>query len=71
MRGGRMRRCETDAVVSRVGGTEGEAAFRGTSSVYNAVVVVEDFIDGYGNTQGGGRYEGSGVCVELFGFVIA
>lgn len=71
VRGSRMRRCETDPVVSRVGSTESEAAFRGTSSVDNAVVVIEDFIDGYRDTKGRGRLEGSDVGIELFGFVVS
>lgn len=66
-----MRRCETDTVVSRVSSTESEAAFRGTPSVDDAVVVIEDFIDGYGYTKGRGRLEGSDIGIELFGFIVS
>lgn len=66
-----MRRCETDTVVSRVSSTESEAAFRGTLSVDDAVVVIEDFIDSYSYTKGGGRLEGSDIGIELFGFVVS
>ena len=38
--------CETDAVVTGVGGAEGELARVGTFGIDDAVVVVEDFVHG-------------------------
>ncbi len=40
---------EADTVVAGVGGAEGELAGVRALSIDNPVVVVEDFIDGYGN----------------------
>lgn len=66
-----MRRCETDAVISRVGGAEGEATFRRTSCIDHAVIVIEDFINCYGYAERGVGLEGGDVGVELFGFVVS
>ena len=48
---------EADAVLAGVGGAEGEFARVGAFGVDNAVVVVEDFVDGDGDGE-------VGVCVE-------
>ena len=48
---------EADAVLAGVGGAEGEFARVGAFGVDNAVVIVEDFVDGDGDGE-------VGVCVE-------
>ena len=48
---------EADAVLAGVGGAEGEFARVGAFGVDDAVVVVEDFVDGDGDGE-------VGVCVE-------
>lgn len=45
--------CEADAVLASVGGAESEFTRVGALGVDDAVVVVEDFIDGYGNGEVG------------------
>lgn len=55
-RRGASRR-EADAVLAGVGGAEGEFARVGAFGVDDAVVVVEDFVDGDGDGE-------IGVCVE-------
>ena len=47
----RPERCEADTVLASVGGTEGELAGMGALGVDDAVVVVEDFVDGYGDGE--------------------
>lgn len=42
---------EADAVLAGVSGTEGEFACVGALGVDDTVVVVEDFIDGYGDGE--------------------
>lgn len=58
-------------MVTGVGGTEGEAAATRALLGDDAVVVVEDFVDGYGYAEIGVGGEGVDVGVELFGFVVA
>lgn len=48
--GGDVGRCEAQAVVAGVSGGESEFAAAGAPLVDDAVVVVEDFVDGYGDT---------------------
>ncbi len=44
---------EADAVLTGVGGAESEFAGVRAFGVYDAVVVVEDFVDGYGDGEVG------------------
>ena len=44
-------RCKTDSVVSRIGSGECEASGRGAELLDNAMMVVEDFLDGDVNTN--------------------
>lgn len=58
-------------VFSRVGGAESEFAGSSSLGADDAVVVVEDLIDGYLNFDVGIDRERLCVGVELFGFVVA
>ena len=62
---------EADAVVAGVGGAEGELARMGSFGVDNAVVVVEDFVDGYEDAEVGVGSEGGGLGMGLEGGVVA
>ena len=62
---------EADAVVAGVGGAEGEFAGVGTFGVDDAVVVVEDFVDGYEDAEVGVGGEGVGLGMGLEGGVVA
>ena len=69
--GAHVRGREADAMVPRIRGTEGKAAFGGASGIDNPVVVVEDFVHSYGHAKGRGRLKGGKIGVELFGFVFS
>lgn len=56
---------EADAVVAGVGGAEGEFAGVGAFGVDDAVVVVEDFVDGYEDAEVGVGGEGGGLGMGL------
>ena len=71
VRGGAGRGRKADAVVAGVGGAEGEAAFGGAFGGDDAVVVVEDFVDGDGHAEVGGLGEAVGLGRILFGGVVA
>lgn len=60
---------EADAVLASVGGAEGELAGVGSFGVDDAVVVVEDFVDGDGDGEVGVR--GEDVILRLEGAVVA
>ena len=60
---------EADAVLAGVGGAEGEFARVGAFGVDDAVVVVEDFVDGDGDGEVGVRVEGTVLGFE--GAVVA
>ena len=60
---------EADPVLASVGGTEGEFAHVGASGVDDAVVAVEDFVDGDGD--GEVRVRGEGVVLGFEGAVMA
>ena len=62
---------EADAVVAGVGGAEGEFAGVRAFGVDDAVVVVEDFVDGYEDAEVGVGGEGIGLGVGLEGGVVA
>ena len=49
--------CEADAVLTGIGGAESKLAGVRTFGVDDAVVIVEDFVDGYGDGE-------VWVCVE-------
>lgn len=59
---------ETHPVLAAVGGGECEASLRGGPLVYDAVVVVEYFVDGYGDAEVGIGLVGFGIIVVLLGF---
>lgn len=58
-------------MVAGVGGAEGELASVGAFGVDNAVVVVEDFVDGYEDAKVGVGGVGSGLGMGLEGGVVA
>ena len=60
---------EADAVLARVGSTECEFPRVGPLGVDDAVVVVEDFVDGDGD--GEVRVRGEGAVLGLEGAVVA
>lgn len=60
---------EADAVLTGVGGAEGEFPSVGAFGVDDAVVVVEDFVDGYGDGEVG--VCGKDVILRLEGTVVA
>ena len=62
---------EADAVVAGVGGAEGEFAGVRAFGVDDAVVVVEDFVDGYEDAEVGVGGEGIGLGIGLEGGVVA
>ena len=62
---------EADAVVAGVGGAEGEFAGVRAFGVDDAVVVVEDFVDGYEDAEVGVGGEGIGLGMGLEGGVVA
>ena len=62
---------EADAVVAGVGGAEGEFAGVGAFGVDDAVVVVEDFVDGYEDAEVRVGGEGIGLGVGVEGRVVA
>lgn len=62
---------EADAVVAGVGGAEGEFAGMRAFGVDDAVVVVEDFVDGYEDAEVRVGCEGVGLGMGLEGGVVA
>lgn len=60
---------EADAVLARVGGAECEFPRVGPFGVDDAVVVIEDFVDGDGD--GEVRVRGEGAVLGLEGAVVA
>ncbi len=62
---------EADAVVAGVGGAERKLAGVGPFGVDNAVVVVEDFVDGYEDAEVGVGGVGTGLGMGLEGGVVA
>lgn len=60
---------EADAVLTGVGGAESKLAGVGAFGVHDAVVIVEDFIDGYGDGEVGVR--GKDAVLGFEGAVVA
>ena len=60
---------EADAVLTGVGGAESKLARVRAFGVHNAVVIVEDFIDGYGDGEVG--VCGKDVVLGFEGAVVA
>ena len=58
-------------MVAAVGGAEGELAAGRAFGVDDAVVVVENFVDGGPDAEVGRGGEGVAGGVEFFGFVVA
>lgn len=64
-------RGNANAVLTRIGGAEGEFALAGTALGDNAVVVVESLLDGDEDTYVWLRLEGLGRIVPNFGMVVS